>query len=126
MERTQMIISSLLTITSLAVSSVFFVYGAGILFVEEVPKWVIVFGVVTAAYGLCSVAVLIMAWRSYGAKAKKLISYLAIGFMFVFFFGSLDVGMVSGLEIVGLLFVAAMPFINWLAVSVVVKLKNVA
>ena len=102
MERKQLIIGSLLTMASVVVSCGFVAYGAGVVFGEEVPKWIIAFGVVTAAYGFCSLAVLIMAWRRYGAEAKKLIGYLAVGFMAVFFLGSLDVGMVSGLEVAGM------------------------
>ena len=52
--------------------------------------------------------------------------YLAVGFMIVFFLGSLDVGMVSGLEVAGLLIVGLMLLVNWLAVSLVVKVRNVA
>ncbi|RME56674.1 hypothetical protein D6779_10165 [Candidatus Parcubacteria bacterium] len=126
MERPQVITSSILSVASVLVSCIFVIYGAGVLFSEEVPKWIVAFGAVTAAYGLCSLAVLIMAWRRYGAKEKKIMKYLAIGFMVVFFLGSLDVGMVSGLEATGLLLVALMLFINWLAVNAVVKLRNVA
>ena len=114
----------LLTAASIVVSCVFVAYGAGVVFGEEVPGWIIVFGVVTSAYGLCSLAVLILAWLHYGIKAKKFIGYLAVWFMVVFFLGSLDAGMVSGLEVVGLLFVGVMLFVNWLAVSAVVRLRN--
>lgn len=123
MKKMQLVTSGILSLASALVSCVFFAYGAAVLFGEDVPKWSIGFGVVTAAYGLCSFAVLIMAWRRYGARAKKTIKYCAIGFMILFFLGSLDVGMVSGLEVAGLLLVGLMLFVNWIVVSVVVKLR---
>jgi len=126
MERSNIITSTLLSIASFIVSCVFVFYGTGILLSEEVPKWIIAFAIVAAAYGFSSLAILIMAWRRYGTRAKIIISYLAIGFMVVFVFGSLDVGMVSGLEVAGLLLVGVMLFINWLAVSTVVKWRSVA
>ena len=126
MDRTQQIISGILSVASVAVSCVFVFYGSVILFGEEVPKWIIAFGFITAAYGLCSLAILIMAWLRYGVNVKKSIKYLAVGFMIVFFLGSLDLGMVSGLEVAGLLLVGLMLLVNWLAVSVVVKVRNVA
>jgi hypothetical protein len=126
MDRKQLTIGSLLSIASVVVSCMFVSYGTGIVFGGEVPGWIVTVGVVTAAYGLCSLAVLILAWGRYGEKGKKLIGYLAVGFMVVFFLSSLDVGMVTGLEVAGFLIVVVMLFVNWLAVSTVVKLRNAA
>lgn len=126
MNRKQLIVGSLLTFTSVVGSCVFIAYGAGVAIGEETPKWIVAFGVITVAYGLCSFVILIMAWLRYGANAKSLIGYLAITFMAVFFLGSLDVEMISSLEVTGIFFVAIMLFINWLAVSMVVKFKNAA
>ena len=126
MEKKQLIIGSLLTVVSVVVSCTFIAYGAGIVVSEDVPKWIMAFGVVTVTYGICSLAALLMAWGRYGAKTKRVISIFATVYMAVFIIGSMDVGMVSGLEVAGILLVATMLFINWFAVSSVVTLKNVA
>lgn len=124
LESTQAVLGGILTVTSFLVSCLLVAYGTGLLFAEEVPGWAIAFGVATVAYGLCSVAVLVMAWCRYGSRATEISRYLAIGFMIVFLLASLDTGMVSGLELLGLFFVAGMLFINWLAVSAVVRLRG--
>lgn len=126
MDRRKKTICGLLSIASAVVSCMFIAYGAGVVLGEGVPGWIVAFGVVTAAYGICSLVVLVLAWSRYREKTKKLIGYFAAAFMVLFFLGSLDVGMVSGLEGAGLLIVGLMLLVNWFAVSAVVKLKNVA
>lgn len=125
MEKKQLIIGSLLTIASVVVSCVFVVHGSAVFLGEEAPKWLTTFGIVTAVYGLCRLIILILAWLRYGTWARMLISYFAVALMAVFSLSSLDVGMITGLEMAGLLVVGVMLYINWLAVSVVVKLRNV-
>jgi len=124
MDRIQKITGSILSIISIIISLIFVFYGSLILSSEEIPKWIIAFSTITVIYGLCSLTALIMAWFHYGESVKKCIKYLAVGFMIIFFLGSFDGGIVSGLEIVGLIIVGLMLFINWFAVSVVVKISK--
>lgn len=127
MNKKQKAFCTILTIASLTVSAAFITYGTAIVLGNDVPSWIIVFAILTAIYGISSLVTLGLAWSiHYAQKTKKYIKYLAIAFMVLFFVGSLDVGMVSGLEIVGLIVVGLMLLVNWYAVIFIANTRKIA
>ena len=125
MDRKQITISALLTIASAVVSCGFVAYGAGIMLMEDVEAWFIIMGIAKAVYGFVSLVVLFMAWRDDRKNWRKVIFYFATGFLLLYILGSLDSGMISGLEYGFLFGVAVLLAINWVAVRVVMRNRGV-
>lgn len=118
------LISVILTIVSIAASLMLIVYGVRGAFSENIPTWIIVFNIFTIGYGVGSLAILVWAWCNGGNKSIKYIKYMAIGFLALFIIGSMDVGMISGLEFVLILFVALLLCVNWYSVKYVARWRE--
>jgi len=108
------------SIFSIFVSSVFVIFGASIYFEFNPPIWLKAIGTITIIYGLLSIALLISAWKSKANLNHKISMWLSIIIFLATFIGSLDVGMISGLEFLSLIIVGGMLAINWFAVKMAV------
>ena len=117
-------ISAALTFVSFLASFMFILYGARVAFSEAVPAWIRVFAIVTAGYGVVSIVILMWAWRRGGNKPIKAINYMVIGFLALFVISSMDVGMISGLEIIGIIGVSLALWINWYSVKRVARWRE--
>ena len=106
----------ILTLFSVASSIVFIVYGIGIVLGEGVPIWIRGFAIITGLYGFGSVLTILWAWVYGGVKTSQIVKCLAITYLTLFILGSMDVGIISGLEVVGILGVAAVLWLNWFSV----------
>ncbi len=115
-----------LSILSVAVSAVFVIYGLRVSFTGETPVWVLLFSLACFAYGVLSALLLVFAWFRSGVKAQTGMKYLALIFLVAFVLASLDVGIISGQEVLGIVVVAIMLWLNWFSVKTVAALQHVA
>ena len=116
MTKKEWVISVILTLFSVTSSIVFIVYGIGIALGEGVPIWITGFAIITGLYGIGSILSILWAWVYGGVKTTQIVKRLAITFLALFILGSMDVGIISGLEVVGILGVAAVLWLNWFSV----------
>lgn len=117
MNRQESIFLKGLSVFSGLISFVFIYYAVGVLTTDHAPEWTRVFAYVAAGYGLGNIYILSWAWRSSGtgpAWANKLI---ALCFLGAFIMETVKAGTESGLEYVGVLGVACVLWLNWLAVK---------
>ena len=124
MGQKETMMSIFLSFLSLLVSSLFSYYGLSVLFQPEVPVWILVFAAVTCVYGFLSITILIWSWINGTEQLTRASKISSISYLLVFFIGSLDVGVISGLEFVGLLFVAMCLWLNWYTIKSVVRHKS--
>jgi hypothetical protein len=115
-----------LSFISLSVSAIFVWAGASMVSGAETPMWIRAFGMLTAIYGVMNTGLLLFAWLRATLVLERIAKYLAIVFLLLIVVASLDVGMISGLEWVGILLAAFMLFLSWLAVKRVVEVRHVA
>jgi Na+/melibiose symporter-like transporter len=105
-------------------SSLFLFYGLSVLFEPEVSIWIIIFATITSIYGFLVITILIWSWIGGNRKLIQVIKIGSIGYFVLFFMGSLDVGMISGLEFVGLFFLAMCLSLNWYTIKRIVRYKS--
>ncbi len=106
-------------------SLVFLTFGASMALGDEVPVLMLGFGVFTLIYGVSSLVILIFAFCGNENTARKSMGVFGVVFVTVFFLSSFDNGILSGLEILGIVVVGIMVFSNWLAVDAAVKWRDV-
>ena len=80
------------------------------------PFIVYLFAAVNCAYGLASLYLLVAAWRHPRVRLERIARWLASGFIVLWVVGSMDSGMISGLEWGAILVVAVMLIPNYVAV----------
>ncbi len=107
---------AVLIAASLLCSTLFFGMGSSMLIGEGTPPIWWGFGVTTLAYGAASVVLVCAAWRRRSAVLERTARSLALGYLLLFALASFDAGSLSGLEVVGLVVVAAALAVNWLVV----------
>ena len=93
---------------------------------EETPMWIRAFGMFMAVYGVVNAGLLFLAWYRATLVLERIAKYSAIAFLLLFVLASLDVGMISGLEWVGIVVAGFMLILGWLAVKRVVEFRHVA
>lgn len=116
MKRQESIFLTGLAVFSGLISFVFVYYAVGVLTAEQAAEWAKVFAYVAAGYGLGNIYILSWAWQSSGtgpAWANKLI---ALCFLGVFIIDMWKTGAGGAMEYVGVLAVAGVLWLNWLAV----------
>lgn len=124
MSKKESIVAIVFSGLTTAFSVVFLVYGVVIASAENVSFWIQLFAILTVAYGVGATVIIAWAWLGGGVKAMKSIKVSAAMFLSVYVLGSMDVGMISGLEVLGILGVASVLWLNWFSVRYVVKLRS--
>lgn len=109
------IVNILLSIASGCVSALF--VWVGIAMSSDSSLWTALFGYLAIAYGAINALLVFIAWFRPGAPVQRVSKYLALVFLAAIVAGSFDLGRLSGLEVAGILAVAAMLFVNWYAVK---------
>lgn len=120
------VVNIVLSFASLLVSAVFVWAGASMVSGAETPMWIRAFGMLTAIYGVINAGLLFLAWFRTTLVLERIAKYSAIAFLFLVVVASLDVGMISGLEWVGIVVASFMLILGWLAVKRVVEFRHVA
>jgi hypothetical protein len=110
----------LMSALNVTISTLFIVAGITISS-GEAPLWIKASGYLTLCYGVISVLLLILSWRKSIVKAESLTKYAALGFMAFFFAASWDVGMISGLEWIGIVVVAILLSLQWHSIRSITK-----
>lgn len=105
---------------STIISVLFIAIGVTIIS-DEAPFWIKAYGYLTVGYGIISASLLILAWTKTQVKAQSFSKYTALGFMASFFAASLDVGMISGLEWIGIIVVALLLWVHWYSVKLITE-----
>ena len=119
------IVNIILSIVSVSASAIFIF--AGIMMVQnDPPAWILVFGLGTIVYGLLNVVLLALAWLRGGKAVQKVTLCIATAFLIAFIMASLDVGMISGLEWLGIIIVAVMVWVNYFTIRRLVLRKTIA
>lgn len=88
------------------------------------PLWIMIFGVLTISYGLMNLILLLLAWKIGGDILGKVSIIGSVAFLILFILGSMDVGMISGLEWAGIFIVTLMTIINWFAIRKITLRKR--
>lgn len=110
-----------LVTASLLCSALFLGMGASMLASEDPPPALWWFGAVTLAYAGASVVLVIAALMRRRAGFEKLARHLALAYLLLFAVASLDAGGLSGLEVLGVVVVAAALAVNWLVVRMLTR-----
>ncbi len=116
-------LNALLSLKSIIISSVFVIVGFSAVD-KKASLFLNIFGLSIGMYGLANLILLFVAWRLKQKYAHKLCLTLSIIFLCGYVIGSLDVGVISGLEWYGILVVAVLVFFNWNAIKSVNKYKG--
>jgi hypothetical protein len=124
MSKKESVVAIVLSVLTIASSVLFLVYGIVIASAEDVSFWIRLFAIPTVAYGVGATAIIAWAWLGGGVIAMQSIKVSAAMFLSVYVLGSMDVGMVSGLEVLGILGVASVLWLNWFSVRYVVKWRS--
>ena len=103
--------------------SVLFVLAGITIGSDEAPTWIRAYGFLTTGYGIISASLLIIAWTKSQIKVQPFSKYTALIFMASFFAASFDVGMISGLEWLGIVVVGFLLWVQWIAVKSIAKHK---
>ncbi len=109
------ILNILLSIASICVSALF--VWVGIAMSSDSFLGTALFGYVAIAYGAINAVLVFIAWFRPEAPVQRVSKYLALVFLAAIVVGSFDLGRLSGLEVAGIIAVAAMLFVNWYAVK---------
>ena len=112
----------LISLVSLIISVLFIVAGISIQS-NEAPTWIKAYGYLTFGYGIISASFLVIAWTKSQIKMQPYSKHTALGFMASFFAASLDVGMISGLEWLGIIVVGLLLWVQWYSVKLITKRK---
>lgn len=113
-----------LSVASLMVSGLFCWLGASYL-TEALGDTLAIFaGIVALLYGISSAAFLVAAWLSPKSKFRSLSQWSAAFVLALWFAGSLDSGMISGLELWSIFGVALLLTINVVSVRRVLHVRG--
>lgn len=114
----------ILGIVSGVISVAFTGMGGKLLFAGFSPLLVRAVGFVLCAYGLGSLALLVWAWRYPRPKFANMAAATSTVLVLVWSLGSFDNSMISGLEIVAILAVAGLGWINCYTIRRIVRPKD--
>lgn len=106
---------------SVLTSFMFISFGMNTIMSGKSPEWIMTFAYVTTAYGLVNIAILSLAWSSREAWASGVSKLIALCYLGVFIMDTVNAGMKSGLEVVGILALALVLCANWFAVKKVIE-----
>lgn len=101
-----------------AITSFLFVfYAVNIIAGDGDSQWLKTFAYVAGGYGLANIYILSWAWRNQADWPMLANKFFALCFFGVFIVDTLSQGIESPMEIVGIIGLAAVLGINWLAVK---------
>ncbi|OGI64886.1 MAG: hypothetical protein A2W18_01840 [Candidatus Muproteobacteria bacterium RBG_16_60_9] len=115
-----------ISLLSLASSTIFVWVGYAISVGIDVPALARTFGIVAISYGAISFGLLVLAWVRAKPALQIISKYSSLAFLVTVIAGSVDLGIVSGLEWLSIIFTAILLLVNWLAVKQVVEFRYVA
>ncbi|MET0052185.1 MAG: hypothetical protein ABW095_14060 [Candidatus Thiodiazotropha sp.] len=121
MQRSEAIVAMILSLIVAAVSVLFVSYGIAIVISEDAPIWIELFALFTIGYGVLAIGSGVWAWFGGGKKAAQIAKVASVAFFVPYVVASMDVGMISGLEVVGILGVGLLLWGNWFAVRFVAQ-----
>ena len=121
MSKTILILWSVL---SFIVSGLFIFYGLMIFQLEQIPTIAFYSAIVALCYGLFTIFVLSQSWINPNTRPPTITKYIVVMMFVIQMLLNFDVGIISGLEWVGLIVVALMLSINWLSVKYVSEYKK--
>ena len=96
-------------------------YGMSIIMSEKSAQGIMVFAYVTTGYGLANVAILSIAWSSRDAWAITASKFISLCYLGVFVMDMINAGMKTSLGAVGVLVMALILGVNWLAIKKVAE-----
>lgn len=111
-----------LALFSALTSFMFIFYGVGIILSDgRLSQPLALFAYLTAGYGLANIYLLSFAWRSRVKWAVAANQLIALCYLAVFAFDRIQGGLDNPLEIAGIMVVALVLGLNWLAVKKLVE-----
>ncbi|MCG7869369.1 MAG: hypothetical protein JAY74_23735 [Candidatus Thiodiazotropha taylori] len=112
------------SILSFIVSGIYVFYGLMMLQVEQLPALQFIAASMAFGYGLITIYLLSLAWTKTDKSLVKMTKYIAITMVVAQIVLTLDVGMISGLEWLGILIMSLMIGINWFSIKSVAEYHN--
>lgn len=106
-----------LMVFSALTSFMFIFYGMNVIMAESPPAWSMTFAYLTAAYGLANIAILSVAWSSRQSWSGTANKFIALCYLGAFVMDTVNAGIKGGLEVAGILILALILYVNWLAVG---------
>ncbi|MBK9494357.1 MAG: hypothetical protein BWZ07_00126 [Alphaproteobacteria bacterium ADurb.BinA280] len=116
MKRTEQITATLLSLTTVAISMLLVTYGVAIVFGEKTPLWTQIFAMTAIASGALIIAAGAWAWFGGGREATKMAKMVSVAFFVLYVGVSMDVGMISGLEMIAVLGIGMLLWGSWFGV----------
>lgn len=113
--------TAILALGSAAISILFAFSGISALVSAAPPRATVLFGAFLLLYGVAALILLGVAWLRRQPILAKLSKFSGLAFFTVVFVGSFDVGMISGLEWVMLIFVGSLLWLQFVAIRRVVS-----
>jgi len=107
----------ILSLVCVSISAIFIRAGTFPLSRGEGPQEAVWFGITSIIYGVVSISLLLAAWKTAMPKIEQYQRYLSGIFVVLLFVASMDVGMVSGLEIGSLLIAGLLVYVSWYSIK---------
>jgi len=123
-QRQESILAAGFALFSVLSSFAFIFFGVRVLSSGAASQWLTAFAYVAAGYGLANIYILSWGWRSRAAWAPNAIKLFALCFLGIIILDELRMGIRNGWELVVLLGVACVLWVNWLAVKKAVQRKT--
>ncbi|MCG8036366.1 MAG: hypothetical protein JAZ19_04960 [Candidatus Thiodiazotropha taylori] len=109
------------SILSFIVSGIYVFYGLMMLQVEQLPALPFIAASMAFGYGLITIYLLSLAWTKTDKSVVQMTKYIAVAMLVAQIVLTLDVGMISGLEWLGILIMSLMIGINWFSIKSVAE-----
>ncbi|MCG7872304.1 MAG: hypothetical protein N0C81_07995 [Candidatus Thiodiazotropha lotti] len=112
------------SILSFIVSGIYVFYGLMMLQVEQLPTLQFIAATMAFGYGLITIYLLSLAWTKTDKSLVQMTKYIVVTMFVAQIVLTLDVGMISGFEWLGILIVSLMVGINWISIKSVTEYHN--
>ena len=109
------------SIISILLSSLFVAYGLSLTTGLNNSLWLFCFWLTSILYGGVGFYCLYLALRKGVASAVKMLKYVSLVYLFIFIVASLDVGRISGQELLLIIIVGILLLINWFMVKKIIS-----
>jgi hypothetical protein len=97
----------------------FLAYGLSLALSPNIPIGLLGFSLTSIIYGLIGFYSLYLALRKTETNVIKILKNSSFVYLFIFVVASFDVGMVSGQELMLIIFVSMFLLLNWMAVKAI-------
>ena len=121
MSRKELAVAIFLSVLTISTSGLIILYGIAVIGMEGVSFSTVLLGAPSVVYGVATLAVIAWAWLGGGEMAIRFITPMAIVYLSVFVFLSMDAGLVIGFQVTVILGVALVLCLHWLSVHYVGK-----